>query len=44
MVSELARQPERRRRLALAARETYDNRFSLSHVIDALRTDACGGV
>jgi len=44
MVLELARQPERRRRLAVAARATYETRFSLPHVIDALRTDACGGL
>jgi glycosyltransferase involved in cell wall biosynthesis len=42
MVSALAREPERRRRLGSAARTTYEARFSLPHVIEALRADACG--
>jgi glycosyltransferase involved in cell wall biosynthesis len=42
MVSELARHPERRHRLAGIARATYESRFSLPHVIDALRSDSCG--
>ncbi len=41
-VSELVRAPERRRTLASAARGAYQARFSLTHVIDALRTDSCG--
>jgi glycosyltransferase involved in cell wall biosynthesis len=44
MVSELARHPERRHRIAGIARATYESRFSLPHVIDALRSDTCGGI
>jgi glycosyltransferase involved in cell wall biosynthesis len=44
MVSELARHPERRHRIAGIARATYESRFSLRHVIDALRSDTCGGI
>lgn len=40
-VSGLARQPERRRCLAAAARATYESQFSLPHVINALRADSC---
>jgi len=42
-VSTLARQPERRRQMASAARATYEARFSLARLIDTLRTDACVG-
>lgn len=37
----LARQPERRGQIGSAARATYEARFSLAHVIRALRSDAC---
>jgi len=38
-IIELAGQPERRIRLGQAARHIYETRFSLDHVIDALRND-----
>jgi glycosyltransferase involved in cell wall biosynthesis len=38
-VIELAGQPERRIRLGQAARNIYETRFSLDHVIHALRND-----
>lgn len=41
---ELVRQPQRRRELATAARATYDARFSLPHVIAALRSEECAEV
>ena len=41
---ELIRHPERRRELAAAARATYDARFSLPHVIAALRSEECAEV
>lgn len=41
-VIELARDPERRRRLRAAARAMYENRFSLAHVISALRAGERG--
>ncbi len=41
IILELARQPERRMRLGLSARQMYEARFSLGHVIDALRSDTC---
>jgi glycosyltransferase involved in cell wall biosynthesis len=41
---DLVRNPQRRREMALAARALYEERFSLSHVIRALRTEACGAV
>ena len=40
-VTDLAAEPERRNRLGASARATYDARFSLGHVIAALRADAC---
>lgn len=39
---ELVRRPDRRRHLGSMARALYEERFSLPHVIDALRADACG--
>ena len=40
-VADLAGEPERRGRLGAAARTLYDTRFSLRHVIAALRADTC---
>jgi len=40
-VHDLVSQPEQRRRLGTAGQATYEARFSLSHVIDALRSDTC---
>jgi glycosyltransferase involved in cell wall biosynthesis len=40
-VADLAVEPERRGRLGAAARALYDARFSLRHVIAALRADTC---
>lgn len=40
-VADLAVEPERRGRLGVAARALYDSRFSLPHVIAALRADTC---
>jgi glycosyltransferase involved in cell wall biosynthesis len=41
-VLELIRRPELRRRLGSAGRGTYELRFGLPRVIDALRHDTCG--
>ena len=41
-VAELAREPAALRQLASSARDVYDARFGLPHVIEALRADACG--
>jgi glycosyltransferase involved in cell wall biosynthesis len=41
-VFDVVKAPERRAELTAAARRAYETRFSLAHVIDALRTDACG--
>jgi glycosyltransferase involved in cell wall biosynthesis len=41
-VTDVVRAPDRRRQLAGAARRAYETRFSLAHVVNALRTDACG--
>lgn len=40
-VQDLVNRPEQRRRLGSLARETYEARFSLGHVVHALRTDTC---
>jgi glycosyltransferase involved in cell wall biosynthesis len=42
VVAALVRQPDQRRRLGAAGRTTYEARFGLSRVIDALRADTCG--
>ena len=39
-LSELLSDPARRRQMAVLARETYEQRFSLRRVIDTLRRDA----
>jgi len=39
-LSELLRDPARQRQMAVLARETYEQRFSLRRVIDTLRRDA----
>ena len=41
LVSELSREPARRRRLGSAGRDTYEARFSLQHLIHSLRSDLC---
>jgi glycosyltransferase involved in cell wall biosynthesis len=42
VVSELARRPGLRREMSSAARALYEERFSLSHVVGALRAQPCG--
>ena len=44
LVEDLVHHPARRRQMALSGRVLYDQRFSLSRVIDALRVEACGAV
>jgi len=41
-LADLLRDPVRRRRMAAAARATYEQRFSLPFVVDTLRRDASG--
>jgi glycosyltransferase involved in cell wall biosynthesis len=42
MAAELARDAELRREMSSAARALYQDRFNLSHVVDALRAETCG--
>jgi glycosyltransferase involved in cell wall biosynthesis len=44
VVAELLRDSHRRRRMAVAARSLYEERFSLPRVIEALRSEMCGAV
>ncbi len=39
---DLARQPGLRRDMSVAARSLYEERFSLSRVVGALRAETCG--
>ena len=40
-VADVLRDPAGRQRMSAAARTIYEQRFSLSHVVDTLRRDAC---
>jgi glycosyltransferase involved in cell wall biosynthesis len=44
VVAELLRDSQRRRTMAAAARSLYEERFSLPHVIEALRSEMCEAV
>jgi len=44
VAADLIHDAPRRRRMAVAARSLYEERFSVPHVIEALRSEMCGAV